>query len=79
MKARQNKLHIHMHENKKSFHFNTNPFGCIVSFCLTTFKGDYSFHQTSAEFCTNGQLAQSAPSNTRTSQTKYQIHGFILY
>ena len=39
MKAHKNKLHIHMHKNKKSFHINTNSFGCIGSFCLTTFLG----------------------------------------
>ncbi len=30
---------MNMHKNNKSFHFNTNPFGCIGSFCLTTLMG----------------------------------------
>jgi len=34
-----------MHKNNKSFHFNTNSFGCIESFCLTTLKGG-TIHST---------------------------------
>jgi len=59
---------MNMHKNNKSFHFNTNLFGCIGSFCLTTLTGDYSLHRTCQEFCTHGQLAQSASYNTRNQK-----------
>jgi len=39
MKAHENKLHIHMHHIKKTFHFNTNSFGCIGSFPEYFYRG----------------------------------------
>ena len=72
-------LHMNMHKNNKSFHFNTNPFDCIGSFCLTTLMGGLFTPLNLSRILYAWSTCTVCTVQYKKSEIKYQIHRFILY